>query len=212
VRTILCYGDSNTWGCVPVLGDEPAPRFPPDVRWPGVLRRELGPDFWVVEEGLNGRTTVWEDDLQPHRNGRTFLPAALLTHHPVDLVVIMLGTNDLKRRIGASPLEIARGAGALVELARTSGCGPAGGPPGVLLVCPPPLAPRSQFDDAFEGGLQKSLALAEAFAAVAAACDCPLVDAGAHVVTSDVDGIHLDADAHEALGTALAGTVRSLVA
>jgi lysophospholipase L1-like esterase len=211
VRTILCYGDSNTWGAIPVTGDEPAPRYPPDVRWPGVLRRELGPGFWVVEEGLSGRTTVWEDDLQPHRNGRTLLPAALLTHHPIDLVVIVLGTNDLKRRIGVSPLEIAEGAAALAGLVRASDSGPDGAPPGVLLVCPPPLGRQSRGDDAFEGGLEKSQGLAAAFSRIAAAYELPLVDAGAHIATSETDGVHLDAEAHETLGRALAEAVRPLV-
>jgi hypothetical protein len=65
VRTILCYGDSNTWGCIPLTGPEAPSRFPPDERWPGVLRRGLGDRYWVVEEGLNGRTAVWEDGLEP---------------------------------------------------------------------------------------------------------------------------------------------------
>jgi lysophospholipase L1-like esterase len=194
-----------------VAGPEPAGRFPPDVRWPGVVRRELGPEFWVVEEGLNGRTTVWDDDLQPHRNGRKLLLPALLTHRPVDLVVLMLGTNDLKRRIGVSASEIAEGAAVLVGLVRTSGCGPDGSQPGVLLVCPPPLGRQSQYEDAFEGGLEKSHGLAAAFARVAAACACPLVDAGVHVTTSEVDGVHLDADAHAILGAAIAEAVRGLV-
>ena len=69
MKNILCFGDSNTWGCVPLEGPVPARRFPPATRWPGVLRRELGDGYWVVEEGLNGRTTVWDDPLEPHRNG-----------------------------------------------------------------------------------------------------------------------------------------------
>ena len=70
MRNILCYGDSNTWGCIPIDGSEPARRFPPAKRWPGVLQRELGDGYWVAEAGLNARTTVWEDPLEPHRNGR----------------------------------------------------------------------------------------------------------------------------------------------
>ena len=86
MAAILCYGDSNTWGCIPLRGSEPARRFPPETRWPGVLRRELGDGHWVVEEGLNGRTTVWDDPLEPHRNGRTLLPPTLLTHQPPEFV------------------------------------------------------------------------------------------------------------------------------
>ena len=136
MAAILCYGDSNTWGCIPLQGPEPAGRFPPETRWPGVLRRELGDGHWVVEEGLSGRTTVWDDPLEPHRNGRTLLPPTLLTHQPLDLVIVMLGTNDLKHRLNASAAEIATGAGMLVDIVAASGCGPDGRSPQTLLVCP----------------------------------------------------------------------------
>ena len=116
MKNILCYGDSNTWGCIPFEGAGPARRFPPDMRWPGVLQRELGDGYWVVEAGLNARTTVWDDPLEPHRNGRELLLPTLLTHQPLDLVIIMLGTNDLKHRINASAAEIAEGAGMLADI------------------------------------------------------------------------------------------------
>jgi lysophospholipase L1-like esterase len=211
VRTVLCYGDSNTWGCAPISGPEPGLRFPPDERWPGVLRRELGAAYWVVEEGLNGRTTVWDDGLEPHRNGRTFLPAALLSHHPLDLVIVMLGTNDLKRRFGVSAAEIADGAGLLVDLVRTSGCGPASAEPQVLLVCPPPLGALDQFADEFEGGAEKSRQLAGSYEGVAAERSCAFLDAGAHISSSDIDGVHLDADSHAVLGREIAAAVRAIV-
>jgi lysophospholipase L1-like esterase len=212
VTTVLCYGDSNTWGCVPVVDpDQETRRFAPDERWPGVLRRELGDGYWVVEEGLNGRTTVWDDGLWPHRNGRELLPPVLLTHRPVDLTVIMLGTNDLKRRMGLSAEEIAEGAGALVDLVRTSGCGPHDAAPEVLLVCPPPLGRLSPFQSDFEGGPEKSRGLAAAFGEVARRRSCALLDAGAHIATSDVDGVHLDRDAHATLGSAVATAVRKLL-
>jgi lysophospholipase L1-like esterase len=119
VKTVLCFGDSNTWGCMPLTGPEPPRRYGPSRRWPGVLRRELGDGHWVVEEGLNGRTTVWDDALEPHRNGRDLLLPSLLTHQPVDLVIVMLGTNDLKRRFGLGARDIA--AGAHVSFSDTDG-------------------------------------------------------------------------------------------
>ena len=212
MRTVLCYGDSNTWGCIPLSGpEEDTRRYAPGERWPGVLRRELGDGYWVVEEGLNGRTTVWDDGLEPHRNGRDLLLPALLTHWPLDLVVIMLGTNDLKRRIGVSAAEIAEGAGLLVDIVRTSECGANGGAPEVLLVCPPPLGRLSPSQDDFEGGGEKSRALAGAFNEVARRRSCRLLDAGLHIATSDVDGVHLDAQAHATLGSVVATAVRDLV-
>ncbi len=96
IKTILCYGDSNTWGYIPAT----AGRYPPDVRWPGVMRKLLGEKYNVIEEGLNGRTTVWEDPYKPGRNGLELLIPILDSHNPIDLVVVMLGTNDLKHFYG----------------------------------------------------------------------------------------------------------------
>jgi lysophospholipase L1-like esterase len=211
VKNILCYGDSNTWGCIPLEGPAPARRFPPTVRWPGVLRRELGDGYWVVEEGLNGRTTVWNDELEPHRNGRKLLLPTLLTHRPLELVIVMLGTNDLKRRIGVSAREIAEGAGMLADIVAGSGCGPDDGAPQVLVVCPPRVGRVDQFADEFEGAPDKSQVLSHHFAAIAEARSCAFLDAGAVVSSSDIDGIHLDESAHARLGVAIAEHVRQLV-
>lgn len=207
MRTILCFGDSNTWGCVPVVDDGVTRRFLPGERWPGVLRDALGPSFWVVEEGLNGRTTAWDDPDEPFRNGLAFLPPALLTHMPLDLVILMLGTNDLKRRFDLSPQQIAEGAGRLVDAVRASGAGPGEAAPAVLLVCPAPLAGRGLRGDEFAGGAEKSVELAAHYRAVATDRDCAFVDAGEHIRSSDVDGIHLDGTAHRELGHAIADRV-----
>ena len=108
MKTILCYGDSNTWGYDPVSQD----RYPPTQRWVSVLARELGPEYQVIAEGLNGRTTVWPDPVEgEHKNGKAYLLPCLESHHPLDLVVLMLGTNDLKHRFGLSAWDIARAAG-----------------------------------------------------------------------------------------------------
>src|SRR5512143_1112361 len=112
MQTILCFGDSNTWGYNP----ETAERYPPDVRWTGVLQQKLGAQYRVIEEGLNGRTTVWDDPVQPGRNGRIYLGPCLESHRPLDAVVLFLGLNDLKVRFSATAEDIAKGAGALVEI------------------------------------------------------------------------------------------------
>ena len=212
MKTILCFGDSNTWGCIPLTAAEPPRRYPPSQRWPGVLRRELGGGHWVVEEGLNGRTTVWDDALEPHRDGRELLPPILMTHQPVDLVVVMLGTNDLKRRFGVGERDIAEGAGMLLDVVRASDCGPEGSAPQALLVCPAPVGRLELFAEEFAGAVEKSRGLARRYAAVAAARSCPFVDAGAHIRSSDTDGIHLDGPAHERLGMAITREVRRLLA
>ena len=147
MKTVLCYGDSNTWGYNPTTGD----RFGRDERWAGVLRRTLGEGYLVIEEGLNGRTTVWDDPLEDGRKGKVYLPPCLETHKPLDLVIIMLGTNDLKQRFSAPASDIAAGAGVLVGMVQKSETGPNGRPPRARLLAPPPLAARPGFAGLFAG-------------------------------------------------------------
>ena len=94
MRSILCFGDSNTYGESP----EGLGRYPRDERWPGILQTALGAEYLVIEEGLNGRTTVWEDEVEGDKSGKKHLPVCLASHAPLDLVILMLGANDLKRR------------------------------------------------------------------------------------------------------------------
>jgi lysophospholipase L1-like esterase len=89
---IVVFGDSNTWGSDPATGG----RLPRARRWPNVLQRELGPDFEVIAEGLRGRTTVHDDPIEPYRSGADALPSCLMSHAPVDLVILALGCNDLR--------------------------------------------------------------------------------------------------------------------
>jgi len=209
VKSILCYGDSNTWGHEPTLQR----RLSRYERWPGVLQQTLGPDYYVIEEGLGGRTTVFEDDLLPYRNGRTYLYPCLETHKPLDLVIIMLGTNDLKARFSASALDIARGAGALVQIVQHSMAGIDGGAPRVLLVCPPPFASLEGKPQAesFAGAEEKSRRLAGHYRQIAAELGCDFLDAGEVIVSSAVDGFHLDASEHLKLGRKIAEIVREIL-
>jgi lysophospholipase L1-like esterase len=211
LKTIVCFGDSNTWGCVPLTDEGPPRRYSANERWPGVLRKELGDSYWIVEEGLNGRTTVWDDPLSPYRSGKDHLLPVLLSHRWIDLVVVMLGTNDLKSRFGASARDIAEGAGRLVYMILRSECGPGQSAPQVLLMCPPPLARLTTYAGEFAGGAEKSRELAAEYAAVAEAHGCALLDAGETIRSSDVDGIHFDASEHEKLGRAVAARVRELI-
>lgn len=133
MKTILCYGDSNTWGWNPDTGL----RYPRDIRWPGRLQIELGPTYYVIEEGLNGRTTVWDDPIEEHKNGKTYLYPCLESHKPLDLVVLMLGTNDLKTRFWLSTLDIVSGIARLVEIIQSSRSGVQETSPKILLLAPP---------------------------------------------------------------------------
>ena len=212
MRQVLCYGDSNTWGADPA---DDARRFAWPVRWPGVLQRELGEGYHVVEEGLGGRTTAYDDPLEPGRSGRDLIAPALECHAPLDLVILMLGTNDISYA-HLTAADAADGAAELVHLVQRSAAGPEGpdGPaPRILLVCPPPVGPfdGNRRPELWAGSDEKSRALPHEFARVAAACGTPWLDAGQIVTTSPLDGWHLEASQHALLGVAVAGRVRELL-
>ena len=114
---ILCYGDSNTFGSRP---DGLGQRYTDEVRWSGVLQERLGAEFQVIVEGLPGRTTVWDDPIEPYRNGSAYLMPCLLSQAPLDVVVLLLGTNDLKQRFSATAQDIASGAGRLIGMIQQS--------------------------------------------------------------------------------------------
>jgi lysophospholipase L1-like esterase len=199
--TILCFGDSNTWGSVPGTGE----RFPPDIRWPGVLQRRLGAAYRVIEEGLSGRTTVFDDPLGDGKNGRTYLTPCLESHKPLDVVIIMLGTNDVQTRFHASAVEIAWGAELLVRTAQKWA-------PAVVLVAPAPLSPIPEVElGGYQGAAEKMLQLPRFYKEVAERNGCRFFDAGSVVISSEVDGIHLDPDAHERLGVAVAEFLEPLL-
>jgi len=207
MKHILCYGDSNTHGHDPATSQ----RFDRDTRWPGVLRNTLGAGYDVIEEGLGGRTTVWDDPIEGYKNGRTYLIPCLASHAPLDLVIILLGTNDLKARFGLSAFDIAEGARLLVGITLTSGAGPIGRAPQVLLLAPPPTTTLTGYADLFEGAAEKSLKLAGHFARVAREAGCAFLDAGSVIVSSPLDGIHFEAAEHQKLGRAVAEKVRAVL-
>ena len=153
MQTVLCYGDSNTHGTLPMASLEATGRLGPDERWPGVLAKTLGPSWRVVEEGLPGRTTVHPDPIEGvHKNGLAALPVALESHRPLDLVILMLGTNDLKARFSLVPEDIAAGVERLVLAIRASEAGPGLAAPRLLLVAPPPVIEVGCLAAMFTGG------------------------------------------------------------
>jgi lysophospholipase L1-like esterase len=204
MSVIVAYGDSNTWGYDPAAGV----RFAADVRWTGVMSRELGADYRVIEEGLNGRTSVFDDPIEPYRNGLNYLPPCLLSHAPLDLIIISLGCNDLKRRFWQSPADIAQGVERLVLTAKSFPVGPAGSAPDIILAAPPPIVELTAFADTFEGAREKSRALGARYRAIAELHGIGVVDAGEHIHCSPLDGIHFEADQHARLGRVMAAAVR----
>jgi lysophospholipase L1-like esterase len=204
---VLCYGDSNTWGADPAkLG-----RFSRDERWPCVLQKVLGGDYHVIEEGLGGRTTVWEDPIEGYKNGKEYLIPCLVTHSPLDLVIILLGTNDLKKRFSVSAQDIAFGAGVLVDIVNKSSGGRDLKSPKVLLLIPPPLGKLTELSEMFEGGQEKSQRFSKHFRIIADMYGCELFDTSTVIKSSDIDGIHFEKDAHKKLGEAVARIVNMIL-
>jgi len=206
MKTILCYGDSNTWGWDP----EHMERYPTDTRWPGVLQHTLGQDYQVIEEGLPGRTTVWTDPIEGHMSGKDYLTPCLNSHRPIDLVILMLGTNDLKYRFSVSAFDIAESLGALVKIIHQSESGLNEGIPKILLLAPPPLGKLTDFADMFAGGTEKSRQLSQHIQRGADLWGCLFLDTAQVIVSSDVDGVHFDPGEHRKLGVAVAEIVRKM--
>ncbi len=210
-RTLLCFGDSNTHGTLPMADLDDSRRLGRDERWPGVAAAALGPGWHVIEEGLPGRTTVHPDPIEgAHMNGIAVLPALLASHRPLDAVIVKLGTNDLKARFAVTAGDIALSVGKLCEVIAASGAGPAGAAPAVLIVAPPPALETGCLADMFMGGAAKSQSLAHRIRAETVRHGVAFFDAGTVIAVDPLDGIHYDAAAHAALGVAMATEIARL--
>jgi len=210
MKTVICYGDSNTWGANPVSGR----RHEYKNRWTTVLQKELGDEYLIIPEGLNGRTTVWEDPIELHKNGAAYLPPCIESHKPVDLVIIMLGTNDLKQRFSLPAGDIASGVGVLVDIVKKSGFGPDSSgvsSPKILVLIPPEVRKLTGFSEMFAGAGEKSLKFPEAYNSMAMEKGVPCLDIGLEVRLGDSDGIHFEVDQLEALGKLVAEKVKKIL-
>ena len=208
---LLTFGDSNTHGTPPIETRGEYRRHGPDVRWPQVCLRALGPDWQLAEEGLPGRTAQYEDPVMgPHMNGREGLKIALQSHGPVDVMTLMLGTNDVKTRFAATPEAVLAGIAGLLDVAQSLEMQTRHGGFRILLICPPPVEEVGPIAAEFWGGAARSRALPPLYRALAASRGTGFLDAGDVIRVSPVDGIHFDAEAHGALGLAIAEAVRAL--
>ncbi len=208
---ILVYGDSLTWGIIPGSRQ----RLEAARRWPHVLERDLrrrGGEVRVIEDCLNGRRTVWEDPFKAGRNGLVGLEQRIEVHSPLPLLILMLGTNDFQSVHQNTAWQSSQGVAALVRAIRRAPIEPGMPVPRVLVVAPPPIRlPAGEMAEKFAGGAEKGSGVGEAYQRVAEELDCPFFDAGRIIRTSDVDGVHLDADQHERLGRELAPVVSGLL-
>lgn len=195
---ILCYGDSNTWGDNPHLFGL---RYSRNVRWPGVLQKALGEKYLIIEEGLGGRTTALDDPKSEGRNGKTTLIPCLEKHNPVDIVILMLGTNDLKERFNQTPQDIAKNIEDLVNIIQKVGKDSAGNSPEIVLLSPAYIGEQAGKD--FLDGVKKSKQLASLYKEIAEKYSCQFIDIGKLVQSSKRDGLHLDPDAHQEIAKVL---------
>jgi len=214
---IMVFGDSITWGWLPKDPITPTVRHAEEDRWPIILGAALGDGYNIVTEGLSGRTTNVEDPTALGlMDGADYLDSAIVSHEPLDLVIIMLGTNDTKSYLDRSPLEIGLGMGELINIVQEgSGLGwYEYGPPTVLVISPPPLG--EEIDpgaaEAFAGGAEKIAQLPPIYSAIAEAAGVHFFDAATVVEIEHVgaDGIHLLAEGNAALGAAVAEVVQGI--
>lgn len=207
MKTILCYGDSNTYGYNPLNGQ----RYPSDIRWTGRLQALLGKEYTIIEEGCNGRTTVFDDSEEGWKNGLSYLRPCLNSHKPVDIVILMLGSNDLKETFQASMAEIAAGAETLVQVIQEFTLEKQGYQAEVILVSPPEIGAnihRSPFYGAFQAAaLFKSKEFSRYYKQVAERCGCVFFDAAEWIQSSEADALHWTPGAH----AMLAGKLKDVI-
>lgn len=211
MRHILVYADSLSWGLIPFTRR----RLEFEQRWPGVMEIGLngaGRNVRVVEDCLNGRRTVWDDPFKPGRNGLVGLAQRIEIHSPLALVVLMLGTNDFQSMHPHNAWHSSQGIAVLVAAIRQAPIEPGMPVPPILIVAPPPIGvPKGPLAPKFAGGEHKCAGLAATHREVAEALGCHFFDAGGVTPASRVDGVHLDADQHLALGRAMVEVVAPLL-
>lgn len=207
---ILCYGDSNTYGYNPSNGM----RYPEDIRWTGRLQNILGKKYHVIEEGCNGRTTVFDDPVEGWKRGLDYLKPCLNTHKPLDIVVMMLGSNDLKKIFHATALEISQGAETLVKDIIEFTKQKQGRVPTIILVSPPEIGPginESPFSRSFDASaIKRSKELSMYYKKVANRNGCEFFDAAKYIQASEIDSLHLSEEAHAIFAKELADFIITL--
>lgn len=214
--TILCFGDSNTWGHIPGSFNPQTGlngRFDRSKRWPGILQKTLGENTHVIEEAINGRTTNLDEVTpgRPHKNGLSLLHSCLESHYPLDIVVFMLGTNDTKTQFGRSAKDIAEGMRSLIRTVKISNKGREGNSPKVVLIAPQPIINCSNlFPSLDPESIKKSEQISEQYQKLAKEECCEFLDAEIIISSSPLDGVHLGETESVLLGQALAKIIQKI--
>lgn len=206
-KSVLCFGDSITWGYNPVNQN----RMLNNERWTGVLADGLGQGYSVIEEGLNGRTTVLDDPTNgAYKNGLKYIIPCLNSHKPLDLCIVLLGTNDMKKRFSLSAMEIARGMTQIIEAIKHSETG-RNGEPKILLLTPPYVNKSTRFSDEFKDSYSKAKELPDYYLQIAKEYDCEFLDTSKIISVSELDGVHPDVEEHLKLGNAVLKKVMEIM-
>lgn len=205
MKNILCFGDSNTFGHKP----DRTGRYAYNERWTGILAQRLGTEYRVIEEGLNGRTTVFRDDEKPFATGIDYIFPCLMSHRPLDLVIVMLGTNDCKTKFHAEPKDIADGLEQILDCIQQPFYEQI---PKVLILAPASIAESEDhsefYGEFFNHYLKVSQGLAECYKAVAEKRGCYFLDINTVAKTSETDGVHFDLLAHRQIAIAVEKKIR----
>ena len=206
-KNILCFGDSNTYGESPEGGG----RYPREIRWTGLLQKRLGDGFHIIEEGLNGRTSVWEDPVEGNKCGICQLPTVVESHTPLDLLIIMLGTNDLKRRFSATATDIALGVERLVKTAQQIPNYTAQNPFQILLVSPLLIHRETFLGEVFGDRREVSRQLAPLYKAAAQRCGVHFLNIARYAEASSLDGLHFDGENHQKVAEAMEQKIKEIL-
>lgn len=204
MKNILAFGDSNTWGLIPGTKE----RYSNEIRWTGLVQNKLN-DTKIIEEGLCGRTTVFEDEIRPFRKGVDTLPLILESASPLDGVIIMLGTNDCKTYYHANPHVIGKGLERCIEEIEKYVA-----PEKVLVVSPIHLGDdvwQSTKDPEFDtDSVNRSKELANTYKKIAEKRGNTFLAASSYASPSKRDDEHLDEKGHEALATAITRKIEAM--
>ena len=202
MKNVLCFGDSNTYGEKASGG-----RYGRWERWTGLVQRQLGDDYYIIEEGCGGRTTVWDDPIEEYKNGKKYLIPCLHSHMPLDLVIIMLGTNDLKNRFSLSSMDITCSIDNIIQSIRKENCGIDGQYPRILLISPPQIENLTKLADILIGAKKKREELSGRLETLAGELDVYFLDAANYVTIDPQDGVHMDLQGHTALANVISAKI-----
>lgn len=202
-KRILCFGDSNTWGYIPGTKAE---RYPTDIRWTGVLQNLLGNNYEIIEEGLNSRT-IKENDNRPGKEGRIamdYIIPCLDTHNPLDYILIMLGSNELKSEFNLSAKDIGDNLKSLIQVIqfRTKA--------EIIIIVPPILNENTEYamtNNKYVGAYEKSLEFKKVYVDIAKELGLKIVDVQDKMIVG-VDGAHITEESHSMLAGAICNVIK----